>query len=136
MARLFQCFRSLLRSVLRALLRSWARWAVLLAASIGASAHAQPLRLLAAELPVRAFVTTVYSKTPLIEGLALAIEREELAIQPLDVLLNELASYRLERLQGGGYRYSAPAGMHDDTVMALALAWHGVGQGVMTIDFA
>jgi len=51
MARLFQSFRSLLRSVLRALLRSWARWAVLLAASIGASAHAQPLRLLAAELP-------------------------------------------------------------------------------------
>jgi hypothetical protein len=92
--------------------------------------------LLAAELPVRPFVTTTYSKTPLIEGLALAIEREELTIQPQEVLLNELASYRLERLQGGGYRYSAPAGMHDDTVMALALAWHGVGQGGISVDFA
>ena len=51
MARLFQSFRSLLRSVFCALLRSGARWAVLLAASIGASAYAQPLRLLAAELP-------------------------------------------------------------------------------------
>jgi hypothetical protein len=92
--------------------------------------------LLAAELPVRPFVTTAYSKTPLIEGLALAIERAELALQPHEVLLNELASYRLERLQGGGYRYSAPAGLHDDTVMALALAWHGVGQGGMTVEFA
>jgi hypothetical protein len=92
--------------------------------------------LLAAELPVRPFVTTAYSKTPLIEGLALAIERQELALQTHEVLLNELASYRLERLQSGGYRYSAPAGLHDDTVMALALAWHGVGQGGMSVEFA
>lgn len=92
--------------------------------------------LLKAELPVRPFLTTAYSKTPLIEGLALAIEREEIALQPHEVLLNELASYRLERLQGGGYRYSAPAGMHDDTVIATALAWYGLGQGSMAVDFA
>lgn len=92
--------------------------------------------LLAAELPVRPFLTTAYSKTPLIEGLALAIERGELALQPHEVLISELASYRLERLPGGGYRYSAPAGMHDDTVIATALAWHGMGQGNLSVDFA
>jgi hypothetical protein len=92
--------------------------------------------LLALSLPVRPFVTTAFSKTPLIEGLALAIERGELALQNHPVLISELASYRLERLPAGGYRYSAPAGMHDDTVMATALAWHGLGQGSMSVDFA
>lgn len=52
------------------------------------------------------------------------------------MLLGELASYALERLPGGGYRYSAPAGMHDDTVIALALAWHGVMHSGARFDFA
>jgi phage terminase large subunit-like protein len=86
-------------------------------------------------LPVRPFQTTARSKAPLIEGLALAIERGELSLLPDDVLLGELASYGLERLPGGGYRYGAPPGAHDDTVMALALAWHGVKHGGVMIDF-
>jgi hypothetical protein len=28
-------------------------------------------------------------------------------------------------------RYSAPEGLHDDMVMALALAWHGATAGVV-----
>ncbi len=86
-------------------------------------------------LPVRPFKTTAQSKAPLIEGLALAIERGELALLPDETLLGELASYRMERLPGGGYRYSAPSGGHDDTVMATALAWHGVKQGGVLFDF-
>jgi hypothetical protein len=31
-----------------------------------------------------------------------------------------------ETLPSGLLRYGAPAGQHDDTVMALAMAWHGV----------
>jgi hypothetical protein len=86
-------------------------------------------------LPVRPFKTTAQSKAPLIEGLALAIERGELALLPDEVLLGELASYRMERLPAGGYRYSAPSGMHDDCVVATALAWHGVKQGTVLFDF-
>jgi phage terminase large subunit-like protein len=86
-------------------------------------------------LPVRPFKTTAQSKTPLIEGLALAIERGEVALLPDETLLGELASYRMERLPAGGYRYSAPSGMHDDTVIATALAWHGVRQGAVLFDF-
>jgi hypothetical protein len=41
----------------------------------------------------------------------------------------------MERLPGGGYRYSAPSGAHDDTVIATALAWHGVKQGGVLFDF-
>ena len=85
---------------------------------------------------MRPFATTARSKAPLIEGLALAIERGELALLNDPVLVGELASYTLEQLPGGGYRYSAPSGSHDDTVIATALAWHGVINGGMRIDFA
>jgi hypothetical protein len=87
-------------------------------------------------LPVRPFTTTTRSKAPLIEGLALAIERGQITLLADETLLGELAAYRMERLPGGGYRYGAPPGMHDDCVMAAALAWYGVGQGGISIDFA
>jgi len=86
-------------------------------------------------LPVRPFTTTARSKSPLIESLALAIERGKIALLPDDVLLNELAAYTLERLPGGGYRYGAPAGMHDDSVISLALAWRGVQMGGVRLGF-
>jgi hypothetical protein len=87
-------------------------------------------------LPVRPFTTTSHSKMTLIEGLALAIERSDLALLPDPVLLNELAAYSVERLPGGGYRYSAPPGLHDDTVIATGLAWHGAKLGGSTVDWA
>jgi hypothetical protein len=34
-----------------------------------------------------------------------------------------LQAYEAERLPSGAMRYNAPAGMHDDMVMSLALAW-------------
>lgn len=80
-------------------------------------------------LPVRPFRMTAASKGPLIEALALAIERRDLALLPDETLLGELAAYGMERLSGGGFRYSAPAGQHDDTVIALALAWHAARHG-------
>ncbi|MCY3832128.1 MAG: hypothetical protein OXG85_03865 [Chloroflexi bacterium] len=76
-------------------------------------------------LPMRSFLTTSKSKSPLIESLALAIERRHLRLLDDPVLLSELAGFRLERLPGGGYRYGAPPGGHDDTVIATALAWYG-----------
>ena len=76
-------------------------------------------------LPVRPFQTTAQSKKPLIENLALAIERQDVALLPDDTLIHELVAYELERLPSGMMRYSAPPGKHDDTVIALALAWHG-----------
>ncbi len=87
-------------------------------------------------LPMRSFLTTSKSKSPLIEALALAIERGYLTLLDDPVLLAELASFALERLPGGGYRYGAPAGAHDDTVIATALAWHGVEHGGARFDFA
>ncbi len=86
-------------------------------------------------LPVRPFATTARSKPALIQGLALALERAELTLLDDEVLKGELAAYLLERLPGGGYRYTAPSGGHDDTVIATALAWHAVRQGGFHVDF-
>ena len=40
-----------------------------------------------------------------------------------DYLKHELLSFESSRLASGGFQYKAPAGGHDDCVMALAIAW-------------
>ncbi len=54
------------------------------------------------------------------EGLAVAIQKQEIGF-PDGVIANELESFEYEYTRTG-VRYSAPSGMHDDTVCALALA--------------
>lgn len=75
------------------------------------------------DLPVRPFQTTNATKAAVIDGLALAFERGDLAILPDPVLIAELQAYEAERLPSGLIRYGAPAGLHDDCVISLALAW-------------
>jgi len=73
-------------------------------------------------LPVKPFKTTAQSKQEIINSLALAFEQESIGIPDNQILLNELQAFSIERLPSGNYRYTAPNGMHDDTVIALALA--------------
>ena len=91
-----------------------------------ANSMGQPLieQLQAAGLPVVPFTTTAASKQIAVDALALAFERGSIRIIPDPVLIAELQAYEAERLPSGMLRYGAPAGMHDDTVMALMLAWH------------
>ena len=78
-------------------------------------------------LPVVAFETTASSKPPLIESLVLAFERREIGVFDDPVLLSELGAYeRKVSPTTGRSQYSAPEGLHDDCVMSLALAWHGI----------
>ena len=77
-------------------------------------------------LPVQAFKTTNATKTAVIDALAMAFEQGAIRILNDPVLVGELQAYEMERLPSGMLRYSAPEGMHDDTVIALALAWSGV----------
>jgi hypothetical protein len=76
-------------------------------------------------LPIQPFTTTNATKAQIIDKLALAFERKEISILNDSVLVGELQAYEMERLPSGTFRYNAPEGMHDDTVMSLALAWHG-----------
>lgn len=74
------------------------------------------------QLPVVPFTTTAHTKQEVIEGLAVALEQGEITIIPDPVLISELEAYSLERTSSGNIRYSAPPGLHDDTVMAVAMA--------------
>lgn len=73
-------------------------------------------------LPVLPFETTGQSKPPLIENLALTLELAEWQFQPDPIWTAELEAYErtVSKLTGRS-QYSAPAGVHDDTVMARAL---------------
>ena len=76
-------------------------------------------------LPVRDWTTTNASKAELVERLAADFEQGNIRILPDPVLIAELQAFGAERLPGGATRYSAPAGMHDDCVISLGLAWWG-----------
>lgn len=76
-------------------------------------------------LNVRGFTTTNASKAEIIQSLELAFENEELQLLDDATQKVELMAYEAIRSTTGLVRYSAPDGMHDDTVMALALAWSG-----------
>lgn len=84
-------------------------------------------------LPVVPFTTTNATKQVIVDALALAFERGAIRILPDPVLIAELQAYEAERLPSGLLRYGAPDGMHDDTVMALMLAWHRPTPAVATV---
>ncbi len=68
------------------------------------------------------------SKADLVENLSIMLDQDKIHFPDPDkysevrVLLDELASYGYELGETGTLKYRAPEGLHDDTVMALALA--------------
>jgi hypothetical protein len=76
-------------------------------------------------LPVYAWTATQGTKAAAIQALALGIEQSTLTLLDDQVQQGELLSYEGRVNVNGMVRYSAPAGMHDDTVIALALAYLG-----------
>ena len=76
--------------------------------------------------PVQPFTMTNASKAEMVDALALAFERRDLRILNDPVLIGELQAFESQRLPSGMLRYDHPPGMHDDTVIALGLAWHGI----------
>lgn len=80
-----------------------------------------------AGVPVTAWHTTHESKRRIVQSLMLAFEQGAIAL-PVDLphhaaLLAELQAFRVTHTAAGAYTYGAPAGLHDDCVMALAIAW-------------
>lgn len=85
------------------------------------------------DLPnIQGFNFSSSSKQKLMEGLSLAIQTEAIHY-PDGEIVNELDAFAYEYTRTG-VKYSAPDGLHDDCVMALALAVHGqrnvAGDGV------
>lgn len=78
--------------------------------------------LQAGGLPVLGFATTAMSKPPLIENLKLTLEAAEWQFLSEPVATAELEAYeQVVSPTTGRSTYSAPAGVHDDTVIARAL---------------
>ena len=91
---------------------------------------------------IEAFKFTPHSKTELVQRLIVAVEQRKVSWpgprgvfeqkdakdtkdgRDWEVLTNEMRRYEYAIGPSGGITYSAPAGYHDDCVMALALANH------------
>lgn len=114
------------RGRLRTLVDRW-KAAVVVAES---NAMGQPIieTLSRERIPVRPFTTTNASKAAIIDALALALERGELALLNYEPLIGEMEAFEVDRTPSGLTRYGAPHGMHDDCVMSLALAYSAVGR--------
>jgi hypothetical protein len=89
-------------------------------------------RLLMRGIPVIAFETTGPSKNEIIVNLSAELKHGRLRLADLHPLQYELSIFRYERMPSGNYRYSAPSGEHDDTVMALAFALSACQRSAMT----
>jgi phage terminase large subunit-like protein len=75
------------------------------------------------------FTTTSATKQGIIQNLQAAFENGQILVLDEPVLIGELLSFESKRNASGGFSYSAPDGMHDDTVMSLAIAWNGATSG-------
>lgn len=82
-------------------------------------------RLRDAGLRIQPFVFTSASKNPLIDELAMAFEGGRIRLMDVPEQEAELVAYQYELTKARNLRTEAPEGMHDDCVMALALAVHG-----------
>jgi hypothetical protein len=71
------------------------------------------------------FKFTPQSKQQLMEGLAVAIQNQEISF-PEGPIVSELEAFEYVYTRTG-VRYSAPEGVDDDCVMALALALRATG---------
>lgn len=70
---------------------------------------------------VEGFKFTSTSKQQIMESLAVAIQNDNIGFPEGSIIEDELKSFEYQ-YSSAGVKYSAPAGMHDDTVCALALA--------------
>ncbi len=85
-------------------------------------------RLFSLGVPVRGYKFTSESKRRLLEKLSKAIAEEAIRFPHIPDLLEELKVFTAGPLPGGGVGYAAPAGYHDDAVIALALGAWGLDQ--------
>jgi hypothetical protein len=77
-------------------------------------------------LSIIPFQTTNTTKQVVIQNLQSAFEHGDIKILNDPILLGELLSFESKRNASGSFSYAAPEGMHDDTVVSLALAWDAV----------
>jgi phage FluMu gp28-like protein len=81
-------------------------------------------RLQGMNVNVSGYLFTNRSKEQLINALALGIEQADLRLMDIEEQTAELLAFQYELTPSRNVKMSAPEGMHDDCVIALALAAH------------
>jgi len=114
---------------------AWHRWSVKLVIAEKNSMGEPIIEELQDEgWPVEPFDTTHTSKPPLIESLKLSLERVEVKLLDDAVAKAELEAYEGKQSpRTGRMTYSAPEGVHDDTVIARALANRAINLGTLQV---
>jgi hypothetical protein len=87
--------------------------------------YARLMGLPRAALPIYAWTATNASKAAVVQALALAMEQGLVTLLEDPVQIAELVAFESSTTVTGMVRYGAPSGLHDDTVIGLALAWLG-----------
>lgn len=105
------------------LMQDWQKWGVTWGLAESNSIGEPNLESLQESgLQVEGFATTAISKPQLIENLVLVLEREELQFLNDPIARSEMEAYEVKISDTTGRpSYNAPAGVHDDTVIARAL---------------
>jgi hypothetical protein len=84
-------------------------------------------------LRVEGITLTSESKRQLINHLAILLEEQTISFPPIPELISELQAYTYDLLPSGSLRFSAPSGLHDNSVIALALACYPLSMPVQVI---
>lgn len=72
-------------------------------------------------VPVTGFDTTHASKAAIIQAMRLVFEQQSWKWLPVDWAMREIEAYEMKVTAQGNITYGAPAGLHDDSVIARAL---------------
>lgn len=81
--------------------------------------------LIRAGINVKPFKITGANKKELIDRLAVSIEQRLITFPADEETVNELKSYSYFLSDAGNIKFGSPSGMHDDTVISMALAVWG-----------
>lgn len=91
--------------------------------------------LLARNLPVRPFQTSIHSKARIVEKMVIALEQNNIKLigassEHHGRLKQEFKAFTRQRTDSGMIKYGAPRGYHDDIVMGCLLSLEGAEAGV------
>lgn len=91
-----------------------------------------------AGLNILAFATTNASKAEIMSDLYEALHTDGLKLMDVEVLRHEMTTFVSTQTATGIWRLAADNEGHDDTVIALALAWYAIARpsGADLVDFA
>lgn len=86
---------------------------------------AEQLKARAKRFHVEEYLFTHASKKVLVEALQLGIQKQDIELPDIPVLIAEMRQFEYQMTPGRQLTYAAPQGAHDDCVISLALSYYG-----------